>query len=186
MQRAGASADASAPPGCAMMSDFGRLFRLLGRATVLRCPACGRPTFARGLLSTHKACRVCGLLFEHDDGFFLGALVIGYTLAFLIGILPAVVLVASGRWSGVTGTVVAIALCAGLPVLFYWHAKAYWMALYYWVSPAELRPAKPGSSTVHDRVAAANPDLSEQERVWLEEALADLEGERPAHRLGGR
>jgi uncharacterized protein (DUF983 family) len=99
------------------MNDFRRLMRLLARAALLRCPACGRPTFAKGLLSTHKACRVCGLLFEHDDGFFLGAVVVGYMITFLIGILPSVVLVATGRWSGVTGTVVAIVLCLTLPVL---------------------------------------------------------------------
>jgi uncharacterized protein (DUF983 family) len=168
------------------MNDFRRLMRLLARAALLRCPACGRPTFAKGLLSTHKACRVCGLLFEHDDGFFLGAVVVGYMITFLIGILPFVVLVATGRWSGVTGTVVAIVLCLTLPVLTYWHAKAFWMALYYWVVPGDLRQAQPGSATVHDRVVAANPALSAQERVWLEEALADLEGERPAHRPGGR
>ena len=65
MFRRGAS---TFPLECAAMHDIRRLFRLLGRATLLRCPACGRPTFAKGLLSTHRACRVCGLLFEHDDG----------------------------------------------------------------------------------------------------------------------
>lgn len=168
------------------MNDISRLSRLLARATLLRCPSCGRSTFARSVLSTHKACRVCGLLFEHDDGFFLGAIVVGYLITFAIGILPSVVLVARGTWSGVTGTVVALLLCLTLPLLTYWHAKAYWMAIYYWVVPSDLRPAQPGSVTVHDCVVAANPALSEQERVWLEEALADLEGERPVHRPGGR
>jgi uncharacterized protein (DUF983 family) len=168
------------------MNDFRRLLHLLRRALLLRCPNCGRATFAKGLLKTHTACRVCGLMFEHDDGFFLGAAVFGYTFTFLLGILPPIVLLIAGVWNGVTATVVAVALCATLPVLFFRHAKALWMAVYYWVVPGDLRPAHEEAPTLAERVGPADPALSELERLRLEEAIADLEGGRPVYRPGAR
>lgn len=165
------------------MNEYQRGLQQLGRALRLQCPSCGRRTFARGLLRTHTACRVCGLLFEHDDGFFLGASIIGYTLTFFVGILPSVILVATGVWDGVTATLVAVVLCLVLPVLFYWHQKSLWMAIYYWVTPEDLLPVEdePGRLSYRPREG-----IGRQEQLWLEEAISDLEGGKPVYRPGAR
>jgi uncharacterized protein (DUF983 family) len=168
------------------MDDFGRLFHLLWRALLLRCPSCGQPTFVRGPLRTHQACRVCGLRFEHDDGFFLGASIFGYTLTFLAGILPSIVLVALGIWNGFVATAVAIGLCILLPFLFFLHAKALWMAVYYWVVPSDLIPREEDIYVLSTHLGPPDPSLSEQERLWLEEAITDLEGGKPIYRPGAR
>src|SRR5579859_428746 len=168
-----------------------RVFKLVRRGLLLRCPNCGRATLVRGVLRVHQRCRVCGLAFEHDEGFFLGALIVNYLFAFVFGILPAIVLVAAGVWSAPTAIIVAIAAALLLPVVFYWHAKSLWMAVYYVFVPDDLRAARlealsaieggPGAAE-----SAAELSEAERQRRQLEEALAELEGGKPVYRHGGR
>jgi predicted acetyltransferase/uncharacterized protein (DUF983 family) len=154
-----------------------RFKKLMLRGLLLRCPSCGHATLVRGVLRVHDRCRVCGLPFEHDEGFFLGALVLNYTVSFLTGILPAIVLVAAGRLSVAWGIVWAVLASLLVPVLFYWHAKSLWMAAYYFFVPDDLRPGR--WQQLAEPEAAAGP-LSDEERARreLEEAIAALEGMR--------
>ena len=155
-----------------------RFKKLFLRGLLLRCPSCGHATFVRGILSVHDRCRICGLPFEHDEGFFLGALVLNYIVTFLAGILPAIVLTATGRLTIFWGIVLAAVLCVVLPVLFYWHAKSLWMASYYFFVPDDLRPGR--WQRLADEPAEAGPlSAEEQERRRAEEAIAALEGGRP-------
>jgi hypothetical protein len=47
----------------------------------------------------HEYCPVCGLKFEREEGYFLGAMYISYGLALFTIVILAVVLWASTRWS---------------------------------------------------------------------------------------
>lgn len=162
-----------------------RFMTLLRRGLLLRCPSCGRATLVRGVLRVHDQCRVCGLPFEHDDGFFLGALVLNYIVTFLVGVLPIIVLTAAGALSIFWGIVLAALASVALPILFYWHAKSLWMACYYSFVPDDLRPSRRQSS-----VPAAEPaqpkSEDERERRRMEEAIAALEGGRPVFPPGSR
>lgn len=163
-----------------------RAFRLFRRGLLLRCPACGQATFVRRVLAVHERCRVCGLAFEHDDGFFLGALALNYLVAFLLGVAPAAVLVATGAWSTRAAVLYAAAVSLLFPIVFYWHAKSLWMAIYYIAVPDDLRSglrsAPTGAPELEDHALSAE----ERERRQLEEALAALEGGKPIYRRGGR
>ena len=163
--------------------EYRRGLQQMGRALLLQCPLCGERTFVRGPLKTHASCRVCGLLFERDDAFFLGAMHINYAITFLFGILPPIVLLIMGVWGGVLATLVALVLCIVLPVAFYWHSKTIWMGVYYWVCPDDLHPVEeePERLPYHPREG-----LGEQERLWLEEAISDLEGGKQVFRPGAR
>jgi len=160
-----------------------RARRLLLRGLLLRCPACGRATFVRGLLSCHEACRNCGLVFEHDDGFFLGAVVLNYTASFLLGVGPAIVAVAMGAWSVQLALIYGVAVSILLPVLLYWHAKSLWLAVFYTLVPDDLRTAarrrRGGRSEPGD---SAPLTAAERERREIEAALAELEGGRRRRR----
>ncbi|GEM_PF-1463554 len=168
-----------------------RIRKLLRRGVLLRCPSCGKATLVRGVLCVHQRCRVCGLAFEHDEGFFLGALIVNYLFAFVFGILPAIVAVAGGALSVRGAILVAFAAALLLPVVFYWHAKSLWMAVYYLFVPDDLRAARlealaaieggPGTGE-----AAGPLSDAERQRRQLEEALAELEGGKPVYRRGGR
>ena len=43
-----------------------------------RCPRCFRGPVFRGLMSTRAACPVCGLVFERETGYFVGAMYASY------------------------------------------------------------------------------------------------------------
>lgn len=162
-----------------------RFTKLLKRGLLLRCPSCGKPTLVRGVLRVHDRCRVCGLPFEHDDGFFLGALVLNYLITFFAGILPVIILTAAGVLSIFWGIVLAAAACIVLPVLCYWHAKSLWMTCYYLFVPDDLRPSRWQARDTGAEPAAAGP-LSDAERQQrqIEEAIAALEGGRPLYPPG--
>src|SRR5262245_16520130 len=46
-----------------------------------RCPRCRRGRIFAGALAMHKQCPECGLLFDREPGYFLGAMYISYPIA---------------------------------------------------------------------------------------------------------
>jgi uncharacterized protein (DUF983 family) len=46
-----------------------------------RCPRCRQGRMFRGLFTMNDPCPVCGLLFERDEGYFLGAMYVSYGLS---------------------------------------------------------------------------------------------------------
>ncbi len=158
-----------------------RALLLAKRGLLLQCPNCGGFTMVKGLLKIHDQCRICGLIFEHDDAFYLGASVVNYTFTALLALIPALVFVARGSWSIITAVVFASAVCLVFPVLFYWHSKSIWMALYYYSVPDDLVDAASTDLLSPEEIEAQTASLSpeEQQRLDIEEALAALEGGRP-------
>jgi len=63
--------------------------RRLAAVLALRCPRCLEGRIWRGFLSMNVACPVCGLVFEREQGYFTGAMVVSYALA--VPILGAIV-----------------------------------------------------------------------------------------------
>jgi uncharacterized protein (DUF983 family) len=57
--------------------------RLLG-VLCMRCPACLKGRLFAGLVRMHPRCPVCGLTFEREPGYFLGAMVFSYAIAIVI------------------------------------------------------------------------------------------------------
>jgi uncharacterized protein (DUF983 family) len=46
-----------------------------------RCPRCRRGKVFRGLLTMNEDCQECGLHFEREPGYFLGAMYVSYALS---------------------------------------------------------------------------------------------------------
>ncbi len=64
----------------------------------LRCPRCGEGKVFRGTFQMNDPCPACGLKFERDTGYFLGAMYFSYALA--IPAIAALTLVAYLIWPG--------------------------------------------------------------------------------------
>ena len=47
----------------------------------LRCPRCGEGRMFRGAFAMNDPCPVCGLIFQREEGYFLGAMYVSYLLA---------------------------------------------------------------------------------------------------------
>lgn len=108
-----------------------------------RCPNCGARSLFSGVLRASERCRDCSLLFEREEGFFLGAMVVNYTLSTLLGVVAPSALLLAGQLAPVQAFAVAIALCLTLPLLFYRASKSLWLMTYYAFVPGDL-PANGG------------------------------------------
>ncbi len=92
---------------------------------------------------TNERCERCGLRFERDEGFFLGAMVFNYTIAGVLGLTPALVLAATGALSIIAATGIALGACLVLPLIFYRTSKSLWLMTYYLAVPGELGVTPP-------------------------------------------
>jgi uncharacterized protein (DUF983 family) len=66
------------------------MLRLAGIGMRLQCPACRRGRICRSLFRMNETCPHCGVVFEREEGDFLGAIVVAYSItsvAVVAGIL---------------------------------------------------------------------------------------------------
>jgi len=107
----------------------GRLvFATLLRGLRLRCPVCGlSPVFQRPFKVRHH-CPECGALFQREEGFFVGALMINVvTTEAAVLVAFAVFLLALGGQDPLTLPLLfAVALL--FPVAFYHHSWSLWLS----------------------------------------------------------
>ncbi|MGH8873511.1 MAG: DUF983 domain-containing protein [Acidimicrobiia bacterium] len=103
---------------------------MLGRALRRRCPRCGGKAFS-SYFRLREHCERCGMRFEREEGYWVGALVINTAVvfgSFLILFVGGIALtwpdVPWGALAAVTTGAMAI-----LPVVFYPFSKTLWMAL---------------------------------------------------------
>jgi uncharacterized protein (DUF983 family) len=61
-------------------SAWGQLWALLR----LRCPRCRRGRMFHSLFGMNDPCPECGLIFQREEGYFLGAMYVSYALAAIL------------------------------------------------------------------------------------------------------
>ncbi len=109
------------------------------RGLGMRCPSCGARNLFRSYYDLRERCGGCGLRFEREEGYWLGAMVVAigvteglFAIWFVGGLLltwPTVawgVLLAGG-----------IALNLIVPVLGYPWAKTAWMGIHHAFAPVD-------------------------------------------------
>ncbi len=115
---------------------------LLRRGFTKKCPRCGGGKLYVGWFRMKERCPTCGLLFEREPGFFVGAYFINFVIA--EGLL-FVLLMGFVFWkdqhpeAGVAVPIaIAIVLGVGAPLLFYPFSRTIWSALDIGMTPLEL------------------------------------------------
>ena len=98
------------------------------------CPRCRsarmfRSSVFRGFPKMHQRCTSCGLKFEREPGYFLGAMYISYALSLTAIVLLAVLLWLVTRWSIMRVTVWAILLFLPLAPALTLFSRVLWMYL---------------------------------------------------------
>ena len=87
----------------------------------------------------HERCAACGLRYEREQGYFVGAIYVNYAVT--VAVAAGTVLVLD--WTiGLTLTaqlVIGIALAALVPLVFFRHARSLWLSLDYLVTTADER-----------------------------------------------
>jgi uncharacterized protein (DUF983 family) len=112
-----------------------RALALLWGGLCLRCPRCGARSLFRTWFAMHERCAVCGLRFEREQGYFLGAMYINYGVTVVLALLGSFAL---EYWTQPLLTqqlVVWIAFCTGFPLLFFRSSRGVWLGVDYLVDP---------------------------------------------------
>jgi uncharacterized protein (DUF983 family) len=103
---------------------------MTGRALRRRCPRCGAKAFS-GYFTLHEHCPACGLRFEREEGYWVGALVINTAVVFgsflVLFVGGMLIFWPDVPWGALA--VVTLGSMALLPILFYPLSKTLWMAL---------------------------------------------------------
>ncbi len=119
--------------------DWRRAGRILGRGFRLRCPRCGARGLFAGPFRMRPACPACGLVFEREPGYFVGAIYLNYGATVLIAIAGYFALDA---WLG-PAPGVQLALWSAFAVLFpFWffrYSKSLWLSVDHLVDPRDGR-----------------------------------------------
>ena len=111
------------------MGDEGRpLLRTLARGARLCCPVCGRARVFRSPFRIRHHCPACLALFQREEGFFVGAIMINVvtTEAAVLAAAGLCLLVLGGRDELMLSLLFAVALL--FPVAFYHHSWSLWLA----------------------------------------------------------
>ena len=106
---------------------------------MLKCPDCGSDSLYRRIYQVKHHCEICGLIFEREQGYFVGAIYINVlmTNALIIGTLIGYIIV--------TGTVsqkillVLFVMGLTLPFLFFRHSRSFWIAFDHYFDPLKER-----------------------------------------------
>ena len=123
---------------------------MIVRALRRLCPRCGQPAFS-SYFRLLERCDRCGLRFEREPGYWVGALIINTTVVFASFLLVFIGGIAL-TWPDMPWAflgVLTVATMAILPMVFYPLSKTLWMALelsWHPLEDHEIADAKEGLS----------------------------------------
>ncbi|MCA1850761.1 MAG: DUF983 domain-containing protein, partial [Acidobacteria bacterium] len=94
----------------------------------LCCPACGRAGVFQSPFRVREACPACGAVFQREEGFFVGAIMLNVvtTEAAVLAAAGLCLLTLGGRDALMLWLLFAVALL--FPVAFYHHSWSLWLA----------------------------------------------------------
>ncbi len=118
------------------MNKIGQVF---WQALMLKCPDCGHGSLYRRIYQLNHHCEYCGLIFEREQGYFVGAIYINVlaTNAVILATLLLFILL--------TGTVnekilwVLFAIGLAFPLLFFRHSRSFWISFDHYFDPLKDR-----------------------------------------------
>jgi uncharacterized protein (DUF983 family) len=123
------------------------LLARLGAVVRQRCPRCCRGQMFKGSFAMNDPCPVCGLLFQREEGYFLGAMYVSYLLSSVLlgGFFVLACLLLPG-WNPML-----LVLAAALPYLpltpaVFRYSRVIWTHFERWVCPGDL------SATAYERM----------------------------------
>lgn len=105
----------------------------------LRCPRCREGRIFRGSFAMNDPCPICGLVFQREEGYFLGAMYVSYVLgSVLLGAFYFVLDRLFPAWHSLTLVLAAVALYLPfLPVVFR-YSRGLWIHFERWGSPGDV------------------------------------------------
>jgi len=110
------------------------------RGLLLRCPLCGQGKAFRRAFSMYQKCPTCGWRFEREEGYWTGAIAINLVITVLLLVIilvPLAISLATAQIPVIILVVASLPLPIILPLLFFHHAKSFWMSIDVLINPPE-------------------------------------------------
>ena len=114
-----------------------RAVRLLVWGLCLRCPRCGARSLFRTWFTMHECCAVCGLRFEREQGYFLGAMYVNYGITVVLALIGSFALEWLAYPSLAQQLLLWIVFCTLFPLLFFRYSRGLWLAFDHIFDPVE-------------------------------------------------
>lgn len=95
----------------------------------LRCPKCRRGRLFTGLITMPERCPVCGMYYEREHGYFVGAMAVSYGLAVMLVALLFFGLLWLTHWPVEWVLLVAGVLFLPLAPFCLRYARALWISM---------------------------------------------------------
>jgi uncharacterized protein (DUF983 family) len=104
-----------------------------------RCPRCWKGRMFRGSFAMNDPCPVCGLIFQREEGYFLGAMYVSYVLACAI-ITPIYFLVVAlfPDWGSLAVAMAALVPCLVLTPGLFRYSRVIWAHVDRIVDPSAI------------------------------------------------
>lgn len=117
----------------------GRVWRALWAIVRQRCPRCQKGKMFRGTFAMNDPCPVCDLLFQREEGYFLGAMYLSYALGVAI-LLPAYFLAdwLLPHWNGYLITLLLWLCYLPLTPAVFRYSRVLWVHLERWGCPTDV------------------------------------------------
>jgi uncharacterized protein (DUF983 family) len=113
----------------------GRILSLIARGLRLKCPRCGVGGLYRKPFSMHVSCQNCGLKFEREQGYFVGAIYINYAATVAIAVPGFFILDAFTAIDINQQLSIWVPFAVLFPLLFFHHSRSLWLALDHLFNP---------------------------------------------------
>ncbi len=117
------------------MAASARLSHALKAGIFLKCPRCGQGKLFDGLFRMRRECPLCRLVFEREQGFFVGAIYVNYVATVLIA-MPGFFLLDYYTEVSLSHQLILWGAFATIfPILFFRHSRSLWLCVAYMFDP---------------------------------------------------
>jgi uncharacterized protein (DUF983 family) len=138
---------------------WNRLVVTMRRALGRRCPYCGSPEIYDGYFALRERCPRCGVRFEREEGYFLGAYALNLIVAEFLGLGLAILLIFKTDlrylqliWQ----ELIAVTLAVAFPVVLFPFSRTVWIAMDLIFHP----PARGSERQLRGRLTDRDDDYS--------------------------
>src|ERR1051326_193934 len=123
-----------------------RLIPMLVNGALLKCPRCGRGSLYERPFPMYPNCSSCGLKFEREQGYFVGAIYVNYAATVFFAITGFFLLDMYAGLDINRQLEIWVPFAILFPILFFHHSRSLWLVLEHLLNPAQrLYPIPPKS-----------------------------------------
>ena len=110
---------------------------MLGHGLRLRCPRCGQGSLYGKPFKMNENCAHCGLKFEREQGYFVGAIYINYTATVGIAVPGFFLLDACTNITINQQLALWVPFAVIFPLLFFHHSRSLWLVMDHFFNPTQ-------------------------------------------------